>query len=326
MPKFRRRFDVTGSIFGFREQETKRETEQRTENQFSESAADRFAHQQLKKYYQRNKKRPGLRLMVSIYDSPLHGFKFIEDRFEYLCRNAFPVLPNMGVSGRPKIASRFASPYRIADNRIESQIIGSDFVSSASVSVGSKISTDTKTRGSFEIREVMNMEPEDYGAAMEQVESILGEDVPQMRKEAQTYSKALRLVFARVENLLTKGFSFVQICAACEKSGILPKNANPYCFRQAFRRERARLLAGGELAKLLAEGSETAKKAIAPSPKADMPDGTPAAKATGAQTNLAKRPGKEDAEKEWIREQTSTTVKTGLGKITKNSDGSFDYD
>jgi hypothetical protein len=40
----------------------------------------------------------------------------------------------------------------------------------------------------------------------------------------------------------------------------------------------------------------------------------------------ARTPDKEAAEKEWIRKQTSTTVDTGLGKITKNSDGSFDYD
>jgi hypothetical protein len=147
------------------------------------------------------------------------------------------------------------------------------------------------------------MKPEDYGAAMEMAENILGEEAPLTRKETRSYSKALRSVFARVEKLRSKGFSFVQICAACEKSGILPKGANPYCFRQAFRRERARLLAEGELAKLIADGSGTAEKTAMP---------------TRAESG-------ETAEKEWIRKQTSTTVDTGLGKIIKNSDGSFDY-
>jgi hypothetical protein len=154
------------------------------------------------------------------------------------------------------------------------------------------------------------MEPEDYDAAMEKAENILGEEAPLTRKEPRAYSKAIRSVFERVAKLRSKGFSFVQICAACEKSGILPKNANPYCFRQAFRRERARLLAEGELAKLIADGSGTAEKTAVPSPKADMP---------------ASASGGEAAEKEWIRKQLSTEVDTGLGKIIKNSDGSFDY-
>jgi DNA-binding transcriptional MerR regulator len=150
------------------------------------------------------------------------------------------------------------------------------------------------------------MEPEDYGAAMEKAESILGEGAPLTRKDTRAYSKAIRSVFARIERLRSKGFSFVQICAACEKSGILPNDANPYCFRQAFRRERARLLAEGELAKQIADGSGTAGKTAMPSPKAGTPDG-------------------EAAEKEWIRKQLSTAVDTGTGKIIKNPDGSFDY-
>ena len=36
--------------------------------------------------------------------------------------------------------------------------------------------------------------------------------------------------------------------------------------------------------------------------------------------------GGEAAEKEWFRKHTSTTIDTGLRKITKNADGSFDYD
>jgi hypothetical protein len=169
----------------------------------------------------------------------------------------------------------------------------------------------------------MKMEPEDYGAAMDMAENILDEEAPLTRKEARAYSKALRPVFVRVEKLRAKGFSFVQICAACEKAGILPKNANPYCFRQAFRRERARLFAEGELAKLLTDGSGTTEKA-APSPKADTPDRT--SKTASAQNNQARAPDKEAAEKEWIRKHTSTTVNTGLRKITNNADGSFDYD
>ena len=154
------------------------------------------------------------------------------------------------------------------------------------------------------------METEDYGAAMEKAENIMGEEAPLTRKDTRAYSKAIRPVFARVERLRAKGFSFVQICAACEKSGILPKDANPYCFRQAFRRERARLLAEGELAKQIADGPGTAGKTAMQSPKADRPAGAPDGEA---------------AEREWIRKQLCTAVDTGTGKIIKNPDGSFDY-
>jgi hypothetical protein len=143
------------------------------------------------------------------------------------------------------------------------------------------------------------MEPEDYGAAMEKAESILGEEAPLARKGARSYSKAIRPVFERIEKLHSKGFSFVQICVACEKSGILPENANPYCFRQAFRRERARLLAEDELTKFIADGSGTAVKTAVPSPRADIPVSASAS-------------GNEAAEKEWIRQQLSTSVDTGL--------------
>jgi hypothetical protein len=57
--RFRGSVRVPGSIFGFREQKTKRQTEQRKENQFSESMTDRFTNQRLINHCPRNKKRPG---------------------------------------------------------------------------------------------------------------------------------------------------------------------------------------------------------------------------------------------------------------------------
>jgi hypothetical protein len=45
-------------------------------NRLSESATDSAANQRRKNHWHRNEKRPGLRLMVSIYDYSFHGFKF----------------------------------------------------------------------------------------------------------------------------------------------------------------------------------------------------------------------------------------------------------
>jgi hypothetical protein len=104
---------------------------------------------------------------------------------------------------------------------------------------------------------------------------------------------------------------------------MLPEKSNPYGLRQAFLRERARRAKAEELLKAVKDTAlgETA----APSPKANTPASTPATKTAGAQNNHTKAPDKEAAEKEWLWKQTSTMVETGLGKIIKNSDGSFDY-
>jgi hypothetical protein len=72
---FWRRFSDPGSISEFREQGIKQETGQRTEDQFSEPETDGIVNQRFKKHWQRNGKRPGLRLMVSIYGSLFYGLK-----------------------------------------------------------------------------------------------------------------------------------------------------------------------------------------------------------------------------------------------------------
>jgi hypothetical protein len=62
--------------------------------------------------------------------------------------------------------------------------------------------------------------------------------------------------------------------------------------------------------------SYTVQKAAAPAVKTDSPAGGIAPKLKG----------NEASKMEWIRKQTSTIIDTGLGKIVKHSDGSFDYD
>jgi hypothetical protein len=154
---------------------------------------------------------------------------------------------------------------------------------------------------------------DDFEAASERVEEILRNETPLNRKGGHIHSDTAKKFFGRIKSLRGRGFSFIQLCAAFEKAGILPEESNPYSLRQAFLREAARRDKAEELLKAVKDTAS--EEAAAPSPKADMP-----VSASGGET--AKD---EAAEKEWIRKQLSTPVDTGLGKITKNSDGSFDY-
>jgi hypothetical protein len=165
---------------------------------------------------------------------------------------------------------------------------------------------------------------DDFEAANERIEEILRNEAPLNRKGGHVHSDTAKKYFSKIKSLRGRGFSFVQLCGAFEKAGLLPEKSNPYSLRQAFLREAARRARAEELLKAVRD--TVLEEAAMPSPKANMPDRTPTAKAAAVQNSQARRPGKEDTEKEWIQKQTSATVETGLGRITKNSDGSFDYE
>ncbi|MDR1578989.1 MAG: hypothetical protein LBS35_01420 [Synergistaceae bacterium] len=163
----------------------------------------------------------------------------------------------------------------------------------------------------------------DFEAASERVEEILRNETPLNRKGGHVHSDTAKKFFGRIKSLRARGFSFIQLCGAFEKAGVLPEKSNPYSLRQAFLREMARRAKTEELLKAV---KDTAlEEAAEPSPKANMPVRTQFMKAAKSQNDLPLTPDKETTEKEWIRKQTSTTIDTGLGKITKNSDGSFEF-
>ena len=163
---------------------------------------------------------------------------------------------------------------------------------------------------------------DDLRVTSERIEEILRNQTPLNRKGGHVHSGTAKKFFGKIKSLRERGFSFIQLCGAFEKAGILPEESNPYSLRQAFLREKARRAKAEELLK---EVKDNALGEAAPSPKANMTDSTPASKTASAQNNQTRAPDKEAAEKEWLRKQTSTTIDTGLGKIIKNSDGSFDY-
>jgi hypothetical protein len=155
----------------------------------------------------------------------------------------------------------------------------------------------------------------------EQVENAIKDEKPPGIKEECAYSDAVRRFFAKIKALRSRGFSFVQICKAYEKIGQLPRHSNPYSFRQAFLRESSRRTQDEELLKAVKDIPHELGKETLPPPTS----ATPVAK---AEKNNAEEAGINDelAGKKWIENMTSSTVNTGLGKLTKHANGSFDFD
>jgi hypothetical protein len=145
------------------------------------------------------------------------------------------------------------------------------------------------------------------------VKGLFDEEAEACRADPYCYSITASAAFDEIALLRRKGVRFEKICAAFAKSGLLPCGAKPHSLSQAFLREKRRR---EKTAPATDDG--TVKKARAAE--------------TGQPAKFSQKPepaapdfGDEAAEKKWIREQLSTAVDTGLGKIIKNPDGSFDY-
>ena len=159
------------------------------------------------------------------------------------------------------------------------------------------------------------MVTENFETAADAAEDFLKEEIPLKRREISTYSEVVHAAFGRIRTMKGKGFSFAQICGAYEKAGLLPGNARVGSFRQAFRSERARRMKDGELKKLIQNGDNMEENTTTTA------DVGKAVQHTDCRTD---KPDQE-SEKEKMRRITGTEVDTGLGKIIKHADGSFEY-
>jgi hypothetical protein len=155
----------------------------------------------------------------------------------------------------------------------------------------------------------------------ERVEEAIRDEKPPRNRGEHFYSDTAKRFFAKMKAFRARGFSFVQICKAYEKIEQLPKHSNPYSLRQAFLRELSRRDQNRELLKAV-EGSfheaerETSQPLTSAKPAAGVQENDE------AETEI----NNELTEEKRISALTSSTVKTGLGKLTKHSDGSFDFD
>jgi hypothetical protein len=151
-------------------------------------------------------------------------------------------------------------------------------------------------------------------AAERAVNGLLGEETAICGADPYCYSMTASDAFEEIALLRGKGMRFEKICVAFAKEGLLPNDAKPHSLSQAFLREKKRR---EKTARTEAAGTVGKSSAAETNRAAKFPPKT---------VRTASDSGGDAAEKEWIRKQTSATVDTGLGKITKHSDGSFSYD
>ena len=164
-------------------------------------------------------------------------------------------------------------------------------------------------------------EGEGIASALKRAEEDLNREAPRSPCDGYAYSKLAKAAFAKIRLFRSKGFSYAQICRAFEKNGLLPKNPNPYSLRAAFHRERRRLKREEEIEKLA--GREIhAEAEPAPAKTDEMPlpgkTGHPVA-------SEERKHGAVIGKRSRISSVASITVDTAAGRITKLSDGAFDF-
>jgi hypothetical protein len=130
---------------------------------------------------------------------------------------------------------------------------------------------------------------------------------PAVRRRVNiSYSLTVKASYEEILGLRSDGYSYDLICEVFSENGLLPEHANPKTLCSAFLREKKRR------EKQKTQSSGTLKReATSNTPKAE--------------------PAKSDfdsalMEKERIKALTGATEETALGKLTKHSDGSFDFD
>jgi hypothetical protein len=127
-------------------------------------------------------------------------------------------------------------------------------------------------------------------AAEEAVARLIDEENAIGSPGSDSYSRTVFLFFEKIRSLRERRISFARICRSFEISGMLPENANPHSFRQAYARERARRNK---------TGNEASKKTPVPPVNITGPDRT--------------------------RMPDDAPTKAKPGRIIKNADGSFEY-
>jgi hypothetical protein len=156
------------------------------------------------------------------------------------------------------------------------------------------------------------------------VKDLFDEEAATGGSDPYCYSITVSAAFEKIALLREKGMRFEKICAAFAKTGLLPCGAKPHSLSQAFLREKrkrektARAADAGMAEKAsaaeIAETDRTAKFSQKPEQAEPV---------FGASRAPSMEKGKAE---ERAKTLTGSTEETTLGKLTKHSDGSFDFD
>jgi hypothetical protein len=163
-------------------------------------------------------------------------------------------------------------------------------------------------------KEMVILDTDELRGLLESAVISVRKRAPIRRRDDVSYAMVVKTGYEEILRLREDGYSYDVICEVFAEKGLFPNGANPKSFRSAFLRETNRR--EKKLKAAISKNPGPAQKAAAPVVKTDNTAGV-----------IAPKPkDKEASEKAWFRQQTSTVIDTGLGKIVKHSDGSFDYD
>ena len=123
------------------------------------------------------------------------------------------------------------------------------------------------------------------------------------RRKNASYAIVVKVGYEEIQKLRNDGYSYDIICKMLSENGALGVDANPKNLCTAFMRETKR--------------RHSRVQANSSIPRANV---VPA-----GERSKTGEADKTEQDNERTRRMTGRVVDTGLGKITKNSDGSFDY-
>jgi hypothetical protein len=168
-------------------------------------------------------------------------------------------------------------------------------------------------------REVMNLRAENLaGEIRRALGRVRKNGAAVKRRSGFSYAYVARAVFEDIRGMTEEGFSYVDICEALEANGFLPEGSEPRNLGRAMRREKAR-----RQRHTLA--AETERIADSAGEKPGRDETRPAMQDIPKPEPEKTEPGGKPDGHEW-RRIAGSTEETGLGKLTKHPDGSFDFD
>jgi hypothetical protein len=138
------------------------------------------------------------------------------------------------------------------------------------------------------------------------------------KRKNVSYAIVVKVGYEEIQKLRDDGYSYDIICKILSENGTLDAVANPKNFCTAFLRETKR-----RLSRIQRNNSNGGTNRV--NAPAEKTDSIAENSNKAAQNNERGEVKKTEREKEQIRAKTGTVVDTGLGRIIKHPDGSFDY-
>jgi hypothetical protein len=165
--------------------------------------------------------------------------------------------------------------------------------------------------GSFG-KEAASLETKDIGESVRFAACSLRKQPAIRRRGNASYSIVAKAGYEEILGLRADGYSYDLICEAFMGNGLLPERSNPKALCNAFLREKKRR------EKKVQPSDAVGKNAVPKSPETEP---------VKPNFGIPRAPSmKNEKADERIKALTGSTEETALGKLTKHSDGSFDFD